>query len=82
LTTSVVGGLLQEIVSGVPGIILAGAVGFFTTPYMIIATTLIYFDLKLRKEQQAPPKQPEQDEPGAKKNDNVAAAGPDADEAR
>jgi hypothetical protein len=58
LTSSVVGGLLQQIVSGVPGIILAGAVGFFTTPYMIIATTLIYFDLRLRKEQQATPRPP------------------------
>lgn len=49
LPGSVASSLLAGVFPGVIGIILGGCVGFFTIPYPIIATTLIFFDEKARK---------------------------------
>jgi hypothetical protein len=49
LASSTVGGIIQAIVPDVPGILLAGIVGFFTTPYSIIASSLTFFDYRHRK---------------------------------
>jgi hypothetical protein len=45
----VLGGLITAIIPDVPGIVFAGCVGFLTSPFLIIATTLIYFDYRSRK---------------------------------
>lgn len=49
VTGSIVGGIIQAIIPDVPGILLAGAVGFLTTPYSIIASSLMFYDYRNRK---------------------------------
>lgn len=55
ITGSIFGGVIQAIVPDVPGILLAGAVGFFTTPYTIIASSLMFYDYRNRKSVNQPP---------------------------
>jgi hypothetical protein len=64
---SVLGGTIQAIVPDVPGILLAGAVGFLTTPYSIIASSLMFYDYRHRKAEASPP-------PPAQTPGDVAAA--------
>ena len=58
LISGAVGSIISAILPGVPGILLAGAFGFFTTPYSIIASTLIYFDYRTKTMSSAPPPPP------------------------
>lgn len=44
-----VSSIIVAALPGVAGILISGATGFFVYPYGIIATTLIFFDLKNRK---------------------------------
>lgn len=49
ISGSLAGEIFQAILSGVPAILLAGAVGFLTTPYTIIASSLMFYDYRNRK---------------------------------
>jgi len=49
LPGSLISGILSGMFPGVVGVILGGCVGFFTLPYPIIATTLIFFHQKAIK---------------------------------
>jgi len=45
---TLIGQLIQAAVPGLPGALIGAIVSALTTPYAVIASTLIYFDLKSR----------------------------------